>query len=99
VAAYLADAANPDQILISESTLQQLNEGYREATWPCFDAIMKTTLAKTALGEVQWRDDLVNSTLINPHIHRMIPEDADSLVLTLAGKEARLDDWHPILTI
>jgi len=71
VAAYLADAANPDQILISESTLQQLNEGYREATWPCFDAIMKTTLAKTALGEVQWRDDLVNSTLINPHIHRM----------------------------
>jgi adenylate cyclase len=99
VAAYLADAANPDQILIAETTLQQLEVGRREATWPVFDAILKTTLAKTAVCEVQWRDDLVNRTLINPHIHRIIPEDAGSLVLTLGAKECRLDHWHPILTI
>lgn len=99
VAAYLADAATPDQILIAQHTLDQLSAGRRETTWPIFDAILKTTLAKTAVCEVQWRDDLVNRTLINPHIRRTIPEDTGSLVLSLGGVERRLDHWHPILTI
>lgn len=99
VAAYLADAASPDQILIAQTTLDQLDEGRREATMPIFDAILKTTLAKTAVWEVQWRDDLFNRTLINPHIRRTIPEDGGSLVLTLGNMEHRLDHWHPILTI
>lgn len=99
VAAYLADAASPNQILIAQTTLDQLNEGRREATVPVFDTILKTTLAKTAVWEVQWRDDLVNRTLINPHIRRTMPEDAGSLVLSLDAAEYRLDHWHPILTI
>jgi adenylate cyclase len=99
VAAYLADAASPDQILIAQETLEQLGAGRRDATWPIFDAILKTTLSKTAVCEVQWRDDLANRTQINPHIHRLIPEDAGSLVLTLGGVEHRLDHWHPLLTI
>lgn len=99
VAAYLADAASPDQILIAQTTLEQLETGRREATWPIFDAILKTTLSKTAVCEVQWRDDVVNRTQINPHIRRVIPEDAGSLVLMLGGAEHRLDHWHPILTV
>jgi adenylate cyclase len=99
VAAYLADAATPDQILIAQTTLEQLEAGRREATWPIFDAILKTSLSKTAVCEVQWRDDLVNRTQINPHIRRVIPEDAGSLVLMLGGIEHRLDHWHPILTV
>lgn len=66
---------------------------------PIFDAILKTTLAKTAVWEVLWRDDLVNRTQINLHIRRTIPEDAGSLVLSLGHVEHRLDHWHPILTI
>ncbi len=99
VAAYLADAANPNQILIAQTTLDQLGAERRDATWPIFDAILKTTLAKTAVWEVQWRDDLVNRTQINPHIRRTMPEDAGSLVLTLGNLEHRLDHWHPIVTI
>lgn len=99
VAAYLADAASPNQILIAQTTLDQLDAGRREATTPIFDAVLKTTLAKTAVWEVQWRDDLANRTLINPHIRRTIPEDAGSLVLSLDHTERRLDHWHPILTI
>ena len=99
VAAYLADAASPDQILSAQATLEQLEARRREATWPIFDAILKTSLSKTAVFEVSWRDDLVNRTLINPHIRRTIPEDAGSLVLTLGSSEHRVDHWHPILTI
>lgn len=99
VAAYLADAATPDQILIAETTMEQLGAGRREATWPIFDAFLKTTLAKTAVCEVQWRDDVVNRTQINPHIRRTIPEDAGSLVLTLGSEELRLDHWHRTLIV
>lgn len=99
VAAYLEDAASPDQILISQTTLDQLDARRREATCPIFDAILKSSLSKTAVCEVQWRDDLVNRTLINPHIRRTIPEDAGSLVLALNGREHRVDHWHPLLTI
>lgn len=99
VAAYLADAASPDQILIAESTLDKLGALRRDAAWPVFDAILKTTLAKTAVCEVQWRDDSGNRTQINPHIRRTIPEDAGSLLLQLGGLERRLDHWHPSVTL
>lgn len=99
VAAYLADAATPGQILIAETTMEQLGAGHREATWPIFDAILKTTLAKAAVCEVQWRDDVVNRTQINPHIRRTIPEDAGSLVLVLGSEERRVDHWHRMLTV
>ena len=99
VAAYLADAAGPNQILIAQTTLDQLDVTRRDATWPIFDAILKTTLAKTSVWEVQWRDDLVNRTMINPHIRRTIPGDAGSLVLSLADTEFRLDHWHRTLTM
>jgi hypothetical protein len=99
VAAYLADAAGPNQILIAQTTLDQLDVTRRDATWPIFDAILKTTLAKTSVWEVQWRDDLVNRTMINPHIRRTIPGDAGSLVLSLEDTEFRLDHWHRTLTM
>jgi len=99
VAAYLADAADPSQILIAQTTLDQLNVTRRDATWPIFDAILKTTLAKTSVWEVQWRDDLVNRTMINPHIRRTIPGDAGSLVLSLEDAEFHLDHWHRTLTM
>jgi len=99
VAAYLADAAIPDQILIAETTMEQLGAVHRETTWPIFDAILKTTLAKTAVCEVQWRDNVVNRTQINPHIRRTIPEDAGSLILSQGGEDVRLDHWNRTLTI
>jgi len=99
VAAYLADAATADQILIAQTTLEQLGTGRRKSTWPVFDAILKTTLAKTEVCEVQWRDEVVNRTQINPHIRRTIPEDAGSLVLVLGKEERRIDHWHRILSV
>lgn len=99
VAAYLADAAIPDQILIAETTMEQMGAVRRKTTWPIFDAILKTTLAKTAVCEVQWRDDVVNRTHINPHIRRTIPEDAGSMLLVLGGEERRIDHWHRTLTV
>ena len=99
VAAYLADAATPGQILIAETTAGELGEGQQEAVWPIFDAILKTSLEKTAVCEVQWRDDAAERTQVNVNISRTIPQDVGSLVLTLGEQERRVDYWHEILSI
>jgi len=99
VAAYLADAASADQILVAQSTREQLGPAHAAATRTIFEATLKTSLSKTSVCEVQWRDDLIHRTQINPHIHRTIPEDSGSLVLALGDDVRRLDHWHPILTI
>ncbi len=99
VAAYLADAATPDQILIAEQTLAALGAERRDAVRPIFDAILKTSLARTAVFEILWRDDAMERTQINMQVTRMIPQDAGSLLLVLDGKERRVDYWHPTLTI
>ena len=99
VAAYLADAATPDQILVAEQTLVALSTERRDAVRPIFDAILKTTLARTAVFEILWRDDAVERTQINMQVTRMIPQDAGSLLLVLDGQEHRVDYWHPTLTI
>ena len=99
VAAYLADAATPGQILIAETTAGELGEGQQEAVWPIFDAILKTSLEKTAVCEVQWRDDATERTQVNVNISRTIPQDVGSLVLTLGEQERRVDYWHETLSI
>lgn len=99
VAAYLADAATPGQILIAESTLGLLPTERRAAVRPIFDAILKSTLSKTAVYEVLWRDDALDRTNPNLRISRMIPQDIGSLVLKIDEQERRIDHWHPVLTI
>lgn len=99
VAAYLADAATPGQILIAETTGEELGEELREAVCPMFDAVLKTTLARTAVCEVRWRDDFAVRTHINLNIRRTIPEDAGSMLLELGERGQRLDHWHPTLLI
>lgn len=99
VAAYLADAASADQILIAEETLTALNPGRNDAVRPIFDAILKNTLARTSVCEVLWRDDAAERTDINLQVSRLIPQDAGSLLLVFDGKERRVDYWHPTLTI
>ena len=99
VAAYLADAATAGQILIAEVTAKDMSRERRDAMTPVFDAMLKTTLAKTAVCEVQWRDDLTERTNINLHIERTIPQDIGSLVLTMDERECRVDYWNATLTI
>lgn len=99
VAAYLADAATPGQILVAETTVRNLGKEHQEATAPVFDAMLKSALAKTAVCEVQWRDDLTERTQINPHIARTIPQDIGSLVLALGEQECRVDHWNATLSI
>lgn len=99
VAAYLADAATAGQILIAEATAQDMSKERRDAMTPVFDAMLKTALAKTAVCEVQWRDDLTDRTQINMHIERSIPQEIGSLVLTLGDRECRVDYWNATLGI
>lgn len=99
VAAYLADAAAPGQILIAEATAGNMTKERQETMAPVFDAMLKSTLAKTAVCEVQWRDDLTERTQINLHIARTIPQDIGSLVLIMDGRECRVDYWNATLTI
>lgn len=99
VAAYLADAATPGQILIAEETGGDMAQSRRDAMTPVFDAMLKTTLAKTAVFEVQWRDDLSERTQLNLNIERTIPQDIGSLVLNLGDSECRVDYWNATLTI
>jgi len=99
VAAYLADAATAGQILIAETTAKDMSKERRDAMTPIFDAMLKTTLAKTAVCEVQWRDDLTERTNLNLNIIRTIPEDVGSLVLKLGESERRVDYWNETLSI
>lgn len=99
VAAYLADAATAGQILIAEATAKDMARERQDAMTPIFDAMLKTTLAKTAVCEVQWRDDLTERTQINMNIERTIPQDIGSLVLKLDDRECRVDYWNAMLTI
>jgi hypothetical protein len=99
VAAYLADAATPGQILIAEVTAKDMAQERQDAMTPVFDAMLKTALAKTAVCEVQWRDDLTDRTQINLHIERSIPQEIGSLVLTLNDRECRVDYWNATLSI
>ncbi len=99
VAAYLADAATAGQILIAETTAKDMSKERRDAMTPIFDAMLKTTLAKTAVCEVQWRDDLTERTNLNLNIVRTIPEDVGSLVLKLGERECRVDYWNATLSI
>ena len=99
VAAYLADAATAGQILIAEETAKDMSSERQDAMTPIFDAMLKTTLAKTAVCEVQWRDDLTERTNINLNIVRTIPQDIGSMVLLLQGIERRVDYWNAMLTI
>lgn len=99
VAAYLADAATPGQILIAEATVKDVAAERKNSMAPIFDAMLKSTLAKTAVCEVQWRDDLTERTDINLQISRAIPQDIGSLVLALDDRECRVDYWNSTLTI
>jgi hypothetical protein len=99
VAAYLADAATPGQILIAEDTVEEIGDEHRESVWRIFDAVLKTTLARISVCEVLWRDDLVERTNINLHFSRLIPEDAGSMLLSTGDQQRRIDRWHPTLSI
>ncbi|MDH4150593.1 MAG: adenylate/guanylate cyclase domain-containing protein [Betaproteobacteria bacterium] len=99
VAAYLGDAATPGQILIAEATAEGLRTERRTGVRPIFDAVLKATLAKTPVCEVQWRDDVAERTHINLQISRTIPEDAGSLLLTHGHQEHRVDHWHSMLVM
>lgn len=99
VAAYLADAAAAGQILIAEATAQDMAKERQEAMTPIFDAMLKSTLAKTPVCEVQWRDDLTERTQLNLNIERTIPQEIGSLVLTLGDRECRVDYWNATLSI
>lgn len=99
VAAYLADAATPGQVLIAQTTLQELGGTWRDDARPLFDAILKNTLARTSVYELLWRDDAAERTHVNLQIARMIPQDIGSLLLVLDGVERHVDYWHPMITI
>lgn len=99
VAAYLADAATPGQVLIAEATLDELSHSWRDNARPLFDAILKSTLSRTSVYELLWRDDASERTNVNLQITRMIPQDIGSLLLELGGVERHVDYWHPVATI
>lgn len=99
VAAYLSDAATPDQILIAQTTAAAVGTQWRDAIRPLFDAVLKASSARTAISEVLWRDDAMERTQINLDITRTIPQDIGGLLLDYGGETMRIDHWHPVLTI
>lgn len=99
IAAYLADAATPDQILIAQTTAAAVSDRWLDAIRPLFDAVLKATKARTAISEVLWRDEEMERTHVNLNITRTIPQDIGGLLLEFEGGCRRIDHWHPLLTI
>lgn len=98
-AAFLANAAMAEQILLSAGTEKDLSLSLKPLLQPLFRAVLKGTTSESAIYQVNWRVNNLNTTNVNLQVPRLLPGDAGSLVVILGEARRRIDRWHPHLII
>ena len=98
-AAFLTNAAMADQILLSEATEQALPQDMKACVRPLFRSVLKGSTEESAIFQVLWRDDNMELTDVNLMASRVLPADAGSLVVELGQARARVDRWHPLVSM
>ncbi len=98
-AAFLTNAAMADQILLSEATEQALPQDMKACVRPLFRSVLKGSTEESAIFQVLWRDDNLELTDVNLMASRVLPADAGSLVVELGQARARVDRWHPLVSM
>ena len=98
-AAFLTIVAMADQFLLSEATEHALPEVLKSCVRPLFRAALKGSTGESAIFQVLWRSDNMDLTDVNLMASRVLPADAGSLVVELGDAFARVDRWHPLVSL
>lgn len=98
-AAFLTNVAMAEQILLSEATEKELPPYLKPFVRPLFRAALKGSAGESAISQVLWRADNMDMTDVNLLVSRVLPADAGSLVVVLGDARARVDRWHPMVTL
>lgn len=98
-AAFLTNVAVAGQILLSDTTEQELPPDLRPLVRPLFRATLKGSSGESSIYQVVWTQDAMDMTQINLRATRVLSGDAGSLTVALADTRARVDRWHPLLTM
>lgn len=98
-AAFLTNVAMAEQVLLSDVTEKELPSYLKTFVRPLFRATLKGSSGESTIYQVVWAADNLELTDINMRATRVLPADAGSLVVELNDKRARVDRWHPLLTL
>lgn len=98
-AAFLTNVAMAEQILLSDVTEKALPPYLKPFVRPLFRAALKGSSGESAIYQVVWANDNMDLTDVNMRATRVLPADAGSLVVIIGDTRARVDRWHPLLTI
>jgi class 3 adenylate cyclase len=98
-AAFLTNVAMAEQILLSDVTEKELPPYLKPFVRPLFRATLKGSSGESAIYQVIWATDNLDMTDINLRATRVLPADAGSLIVALNDMRARVDRWHPLLTL
>ncbi|HTD91289.1 MAG TPA: adenylate/guanylate cyclase domain-containing protein [Burkholderiales bacterium] len=98
-AAFLTNVAMAEQILLSDVTEKDLPPYLKPFVRPLFRAMLKGSSGESGIFQVVWRTDNLELTDVNMLASRVLPADAGSLLVVLDETRARVDRWHPLLTL
>ena len=98
-AAFLTNVAMAEQILLSDVTEKELPPYLKPFVRPLFRAALKGSTGESGIFQVLWRSDNMGLTDVNLKVSRVLPADAGSLIVVLDDTRARVDRWHPLLSI
>lgn len=98
-AAFLTNVAMAEQILLSEATEKEIPPYLKPFVRPLFRATLKGSTGESAIFQVLWRSDNLDLTDVNLMASRKLPPDAGSLLVVVGETRARVDRWHPLLTL
>lgn len=98
-AAFLTNVAMAEQILLSDVTEKDLPPYLKPFVRPLFRATLKGSTGESSIYQVVWSNDNMDLTDINLRATRVLPADAGSLIVVLDDMRARVDRWHPLLTL
>ena len=98
-AAFLTNVAMAEQILLSEATEKELPAYLKPLVRPLFRAALKGSTGESAIFQVLWRADNMDLTDVNLMASRVLPADAGSLLVVLGDTRARVDRWHPLVSL
>jgi class 3 adenylate cyclase len=98
-AAFLTNVAVAGQILLSDSTENELPANLKPKVLPLFRATLKGDTGESSIYQVVWMQDAMEMTQVNLHVDRVLSADDGGLLVVLGEKRQRVDRWHPLLTL
>jgi len=98
-AAYLTAVAAAEQVLTTQITENNLSPGLKDRVRPVFKTVLKGAVEESTVYQVIWHQDTVTLTDVNLGLHKTIPGDEGSLLITHRELTLRLDQRRPGITI